>query len=279
VNRNGVNIEYSVETAGIDILDLLIYVDAANATAPQSFSTWALPNCSSVSASAYSGVTPVCPSQDPTAVPSWIIDWHYGYMGYSTGREVVTNLQGASSSGVNYVAVNTPFDPSTTDVFMPAVVNLAQVVAAAIKIDLGIIEPNNLILNSTVRPQTLASTFAYPGGTMDSLLYSNQYLAWTGEPPQAGATINAEYLCRFSYPQNPGTALINVLVATFSLFNTGWGLALAVFAYMYARRPEDHHCDGCIAVRAERNSTIQSPQTPYMEKLDKDPGGGYNPQV
>jgi len=105
-----------------------------------------------------------------------------------------------------------------------AISNFAQFAFAAIRIDLGQVYPNNPLLNLSVINETLHSKL----GSVDSLLYAN-----LTQPGKLGygyspATIVKFYPCTEQFPKPIGSAIISVLVATLSMFTTGWGIFMFI---------------------------------------------------
>ena len=147
-----------------------------------------------------------------------------------------------------------------------AVYNILQTVYAAIRIDLGNPSLNNFILYPAALNNTIYSTFpitpangeAYSNSTLYSTLSSpypflQQYLPVTLSGP---ATIQVVYPCQFQQLKAPGALVISVLVATLSMFSTGWAVYI-LLATTIAKRHNptgsfilstavcfrDHHCD------------------------------------
>ena len=115
-----------------------------------------------------------------------------------------------------------------------AVYNILQTVYAAIRIDLGNPSLNNFILYPAALNNTIYSTFpitpangeAYSNSSLYSILSSpypflQQFLPVTLSGP---ATIQVVYPCQFQQLKAPGALVISVLVATLSVFSTGWAV-------------------------------------------------------
>ncbi|KDQ10673.1 hypothetical protein BOTBODRAFT_487489 [Botryobasidium botryosum FD-172 SS1] len=263
---NSVNVVYMMELAITDVLNQMINVGPSSAALPSALSTWAIPNCSKVSAQNYTSIMPNCTTGN-NSPPTWIFDFYYGFMALPNGSEVQeVAASNTPSIGTNYVSYNWVYSPNITALYLPALLNVAQLYAAAVRLDIGQIQPNNVILYNNTRSSSLNANFpAAAGGTAyASQLLPSSWFVWPSAIPKPGAFINAQYLCRFAFPQSWGKALINVLVATFSLFSAGWGLALMLFAWLAVKKEEDHYCNGCL--ERTSNSHASAVNTPHMEK-------------
>lgn len=112
-----------------------------------------------------------------------------------------------------------------------AVYNILQTVYAAVRIDLGNPSFNNFILNPAAVNNTIYPTFpitpANGEAYSNSSLYSTLSLPLPGQnlPTLSGpATIQVVYPCQFQQLKAPGALIISVLVATLSMFSTGWAV-------------------------------------------------------
>ncbi|KAJ7217588.1 hypothetical protein B0H12DRAFT_1329417 [Mycena haematopus] len=129
-----------------------------------------------------------------------------------------------------------------------ALANVIQTMYAALRIDLGNPSPNNFLLNTSVIPATIFSSFptTLPGVYNTSEEYANLIgeavnpdfnitglLPLTVEGP---AQVDVVYLCRFQRPRAPAKAFIAVLVATLSMFSSGWAIFLALATKMVKNR-------------------------------------------
>jgi hypothetical protein len=137
----------------------------------------------------------------------------------------------------------------TNDTFC-IISNAVQAVYAAVRLDLGNPSPNNFLLNTSMISDAITRTFpqthpnrpGYPDLPTESYLYSilvddGYYsnitaafdipgllpLTWPGP-----AVLDGVYLCRFQRPKPPRSAFIDVLVATLSMFTTGWAIFLVI---------------------------------------------------
>jgi hypothetical protein len=127
------------------------------------------------------------------------------------------------------------------DTLVHVLSNVIQSVHAALRLDLGNPSPNNFLLNTSVIPATLFASFPglAPGLTNNR---SRLYAALTGNPLEQSHNItellplsapgpavqDIVYLCRFQRAKSPSKGFIAVLVATLSMFSSGWALYVAV---------------------------------------------------
>ncbi|KAJ6484452.1 hypothetical protein C8R47DRAFT_1280653 [Mycena vitilis] len=142
-----------------------------------------------------------------------------------------------------YFASDPPTDfnqPVITNDTFNALANVIQTIYAAVRIDLGNPSPNNFLLNTSVIPATIFSTFpaTQPGIYDTSAEYAN--LVGTAVNPdfnitgllpltvEGPAQMDVVYLCRFQLPLAPAQAFIAVLVATLSMFSSGWAIFLVI---------------------------------------------------
>jgi hypothetical protein len=158
---------------------------------------------------------------------------------YTPGREI----QLYSSSG-QYTK------PLLTNDTFGIISNTVQAVYAAVRLDLGNPSSNNFLLNTSMISDAITGTFpqtypnrpGYPELPTKSYLYSilvnDGYhsnitvdfdipglLPLTSPGP---AVLDGVYLCRFQRAKPPRSAFIAVLVATLSMFTTGWGIFLVI---------------------------------------------------
>ena len=143
------------------------------------------------------------------------------------------------NSTIHYYDSRLPLDPVWNPWVLDndtelAVYNILQTVYAAVRIDLGNPSLNNFILypaamNNTIYPTfpiTPANGEAYSNSSLYSTLSSpfpwlQQNLPVTLSGP---ATIQVVYPCQFQQRKAPGALVISVLVATLSMFSTGWAV-------------------------------------------------------
>ncbi|KIK10071.1 hypothetical protein K443DRAFT_138164 [Laccaria amethystina LaAM-08-1] len=125
--------------------------------------------------------------------------------------------------------------------------NLLQTVYAIIRVELGNPSPNNFILHPNVTDNIIVSTFpATPLNQGGDALISGLYQEWTNPDPETKkylpvtvsgpANIQVVYPCRFQQQKTPGQVFISVLVATSSMFSTGWAVFMVLAVYFAKQR-------------------------------------------
>ena len=125
--------------------------------------------------------------------------------------------------------------------------NLLQTVYAIIRVELGNPSPNNFILHPNVTDSTIVSKF--PATLLNQggdALVSGLYQEWTNPDPETKkylpvnvsgpANIQVVYPCRFQQQKTPGQLFISVLVATLSMFSTGWAVFMVLAVYFVKRK-------------------------------------------
>ncbi|KIK10082.1 hypothetical protein K443DRAFT_78 [Laccaria amethystina LaAM-08-1] len=125
--------------------------------------------------------------------------------------------------------------------------NLLQTVYAIIRVELGNPSPNNFILHPNVTDNIIVSTFpATPLNQGGDALVSGLYQEWTNPDPETKrylpvsvsepANIQVVYPCRFQQQKTPSQLFISVLVATLSMFSTGWAVFMVLAVYFAKRK-------------------------------------------
>ncbi|KAJ7811048.1 hypothetical protein B0H14DRAFT_3880238 [Mycena olivaceomarginata] len=141
--------------------------------------------------------------------------------------------------------------------------NMVQVIYAAVSSRSRQPQPNNFLLNTSVIPEAIQSTFpqTYPSqgdislpteSYVHSALVNDELFAnLTDDTPgllpsllplsaPGPAVIDGVYLCRFQRAKSPGSAFIAVLVATLSTFSAVWGIFLTLAAaFVKQKEPMD----------------------------------------
>jgi hypothetical protein len=124
--------------------------------------------------------------------------------------------------------------------------NLLQAIHACIRVELGNPSPNNFILNPSFLNNSITSKFPAtqwnPDGDQD---YSILYHTWADPNPilqtylpvntSGPANIQVVYPCRLQQLKSTGSLFVSVLVATLSMFSTGWALFMLI-ATVLAKR-------------------------------------------
>ncbi|KAJ7244100.1 hypothetical protein C8J57DRAFT_1556116 [Mycena rebaudengoi] len=147
----------------------------------------------------------------------------------------------------------------------------------ALRLDLGNPSPNNFLLNTSVIPATLFPSFPGAPGLADNR--SRLYAALTGNPLEQSYNItkllplsapgpavqDIVYLCRFQRAKSPSKGFISVLVATLSMFSSGWALYVAVAESVVKMRDRE----GNICAREPRSRSRKITHLFVAFKLDR----------
>ena len=125
--------------------------------------------------------------------------------------------------------------------------NIIRIIHDAARIDLGIDSPNNLILHSEVANASLVTTFPKtilnPTNDTSASLLLDWINPTSAMKPYLPVNVSGEaelqvvYLCRLQQRKAAGQLFISVLVATLSMFSSGWALFLSV-ATIIAKRQD-----------------------------------------
>jgi len=153
-----------------------------------------------------------------------------------------------------------------------SVSNLIQTILASVKIDLGNPSRNNFLLNPSVLNRTLVSQFRATGllNASESELYKAnvqpELYQIQDEFPlnvEGSAKIQVVYSCRLQQKRSAGKAAISVLVATLSMFSSGWALFTLTATY-WTKRGNDaanrcvtHHAQHRSLILNQYNDTVQ----------------------
>ena len=124
------------------------------------------------------------------------------------------------------------------DLYAP-MANIVQTIHAAVRIDLGNPHANNFLLDPSVHSTALYSEFpaaVLPKPTISTLYQFISNGSFTVPLEVKGpAQLEARYLCHLQKMKAPAQAFIAVLVATLSMFISGWGLCMLLATY-WAKR-------------------------------------------
>jgi len=166
---------------------------------------------------------PCASNTPPVNITSSLVVIHNGTSSYVT-------------YGDNALAIN------ETNLYAP-IANIIQTIHAAIQIDLGNAHKNNFLLNPPTLNKTLFSEFPaafLPKRTVSTLYQaiSNGSFSTLPLKVEGPAKLEARYLCRLQRMKPPAQALVAVLVATLSMFLSGWGFFMLVATY-WAKRNND----------------------------------------
>ncbi|KAF8887583.1 hypothetical protein BD779DRAFT_1440840 [Infundibulicybe gibba] len=145
----------------------------------------------------------------------------------------------------------------TDDSKLP-VENLIQTLHAALRIDLGNPNPNNIFLHpQDATKLVMASTFpkssgmnstasrVYLSGIMPSFpsIFPDKHLSDFIPMNLTGpASVQVVYLCRYQQRKPLPQATISVVVATLSMFSGGWAVFMLVATYIVKRRYKHGSC-------------------------------------
>ncbi|KAJ7465493.1 hypothetical protein FB451DRAFT_1261881 [Mycena latifolia] len=207
----------------------------------------------------------------------------------------ITNMflfnPGAPRPGISSYSAADPvgtFNEPLVDNNTEAIIaNLVQSAYATVRLDLGNRAPNNFLLNTSLIPAAIESSFPQTLARLptQSILYAmlvGDPSYAENEPPSAvaeynltgllpltlpgPAVVDGVYLCRFQRAKSPGSAFIAVLVATLSMFSSGWALFLGFAAGMVKRRgPDANACaDHTYHAVATPGSPRSSPEKDSM---------------
>lgn len=138
-----------------------------------------------------------------------------GYMGFANGTRISAGDGGNATFGKYWVDVDDTYDSPPTKysaVYLPGITNAMQGLIAAVRLDFGLILPNNPYLDMSVMNTTLQDP--YPVG-MDGHWASTieSGIAYPENPQTYGmdvfnsnqdAYLAAEYVCRFVQPLSWG---------------------------------------------------------------------------
>ncbi|KAG9029702.1 hypothetical protein FRB95_004998 [Tulasnella sp. JGI-2019a] len=163
-----------------------------------------------------------------------------------------------------------------------AINNLMEVMLAAVRIDLGNILPNNVLVNrsSELIANTVAQTLPIEGGSSNDTSYLYEVLVAPatnssyyspvdlGEGPIPPSQIALEYQCREEQRKSPGSILVAVVVATMTLFKGGWAVFVILVTF-FAKRAEpegERLCAGHEALEARIRDLERQSSTPNLKK-------------
>lgn len=138
------------------------------------------------------------------------------YFGFSNGTRLPTQYdRSVQTTGPNWINLGSSYDfpnVTITDTYLPAITDVLQLLISAVRLDFGLILPNNPFLSATMMNRTLYNPFP------DNIQYVGDDGDWPvigrmlGDPAQTAdyhmedflmgnsTYINGEYQCRFFYP-------------------------------------------------------------------------------
>jgi len=111
------------------------------------------------------------------------------------------------------------------------------------------------VMNGTLQnpfPENMDGAASLWSNTIGTLGAPNNFAIMdvTVPSPNSSTYLNAEYLCRFSYPMTWAQASVNVMVATLSIFTTGWTLSMWVISFFVKRTPDAEFCAGHTEIKS-----------------------------
>ncbi|KAG8992993.1 hypothetical protein FRB93_002146 [Tulasnella sp. JGI-2019a] len=118
-----------------------------------------------------------------------------------------------------------------------------QLFLAVVRLDIGNAFPNNFLVHPDTLNATISSNITLYGDCLDTLQQMDSVFPGLGDMSRP-ATIASQYLCHFPHRKPLGSAIISVLVATLTMFGSGWTVFLLV-AKLYEQRkyPQGKSCD------------------------------------
>ena len=152
-----------------------------------------------------------CSSSSVYATPEFLYDWN---IALSFGKSVV-NRTAEEEIAMAKTLYQTP------------VSNLAQVIHAAVRLDIGYTLPNNFLANSSASLINATIAPVFPStGTVSSLYQglkdpSSAEISYPVAATSEGF-IDTSFPCRYTIPKSPTQVFFAVVVATLSIFGGGW---------------------------------------------------------
>ncbi|KIJ65782.1 hypothetical protein HYDPIDRAFT_151393 [Hydnomerulius pinastri MD-312] len=159
----------------------------------------------------------------------------------------VTWYNGISQIDLSIVA-NTDNYAQVVVASTATLINLAQAMYSAIRIDVGHWTPNNIftspaVFNASIIPGT---PYATQGIDLQKpLAYVNQTLPPSSDTPTPPAVIQIQYICNIRQMKTPGSLFMSVVSATLSMFLSAWGLVTAIMATLARDGPGANSCSAC----------------------------------
>jgi len=166
---------------------------------------------------------------------------------------ITSSLVILSNGTFTYRVFSDIFSVIDSDLYAP-IANIIQTIHASVRIDLGNPHKNNFLLNPSVLNATLSSAFSaevLPNTTVSTLyefIANRGFFTLQNALPlkvEGLAKLQTRYLCQLQRMKAPAQAFIAVLVATLSMFVSGWGLVM-LFASYWAKKGNDsaNNCVG-----------------------------------
>ena len=166
---------------------------------------------------------------------------------YNVSLSTLVYPNGTGSEYDAHFPVDDINQPNIDDDIAGPLNNIIRIIHAAARIDLGIDSPNNLILHSEVANASLVTTFPITNLNPAELASFSSLSNWTNRISEfkpymhvnvsGPAELQVVYLCRLQKRKAAGQLFISVLVATLSMFSSGWALFLSA-ATIIAKRQD-----------------------------------------
>ncbi|KAF7332410.1 hypothetical protein MKEN_00122800 [Mycena kentingensis (nom. inval.)] len=299
----GMALSALVTAAGTDWVWGIQVLDLTNFTSPEVISFAAqFPYCPP---SASAG----CATPDP---PSLNIASTTEITGAGSQEKISTYVASKPSGGFNI-----PLLDLNNDTYGLAHVasNTVQSLWAALRLDLGIHSANNFLLNTSVIPRAIASSFPAPSSLSptailqlqnESYLYSvlvgDGYYArmqndssFDGIPAllpltaPGPAVLDSVYLCQIQQMKSAGSVFVGVVAGTYTMFMTAWQILVFVLAFWWKRKRGENWEP--VAGKSESEKLLRRPsqnepnnvQDPVVESTPSAPGprgsGSNNPDT
>ncbi|KAF8651461.1 hypothetical protein AX16_004760 [Volvariella volvacea WC 439] len=157
-----------------------------------------------------------------------------------------------------YVPIS-EYNPEVVDATsFQALSNIVQITHAALRLDLGIASPNNILLYPSRIADTLFSTFNATDNipAMPSMAYLGAMILKESGlipvPHPGPGQIRVVYLCRAQRRKSIGSAIASVVAATLSMFSSAWGVYMTVAAAIAKRNTNNNICDAHLEVDEEK---------------------------
>jgi hypothetical protein len=139
--------------------------------------------------------------------------------------------------------------------------NLAQTLLAAVRIDLGNRNPHNFLFKLSLVDTILFKRIQ----SFDSRFYQEVLKQVDGKPESATAlvpgpaTIQRVHSCKWQTPKPIGTAIVSVMVATYTMFMSGWQIFTFLVVALGSGNPRAGIDDERVPILGvQHNNSIQS---------------------
>ena len=126
-----------------------------------------------------------------------------------------------------------------TAIDSPALENLFQVLYAAVRLDIGYVLSNNVLTNSAAFDAAININTGTDNPTLlrDRLDPAKAQITYP-LTSRGLAILDLSYECTYKYRKSAAEILISVLVATASLFASGWAFMMLAAGYFAGKEPQ-----------------------------------------